>query len=222
MALEGAQRIGILGGTFDPVHNGHLVIAEEARARLQLERVLFIPTNVSPLKQGRHLASTEHRCTMVELAIAGNPFFALSLVDLNRPAPSYTIDTLRLLRSCYGETSQLYFIMGQDTLGTILAWRAPQEIIRLCTLVVVSRPGYHPDIAALGHSLPGLRESLIVLSTPELSVSSTELRQRVANGWPIRYQLPDSVEAYIRQHGLYRENQLPAVGDSLTDTHPTG
>jgi nicotinate-nucleotide adenylyltransferase len=220
MELGETRRIGILGGTFDPIHNGHLVIAEEARARLQLERVLFIPANVSPLKQGRHLASTEHRCAMVELAIADNPSFALSLVDLNRPAPSYTVDTLRLLRDEYGKTSQLYFIMGQDTLGAILAWRAPEEIIRLCTLVAVSRPGYRPDIAALSRSLPGLSEALIVLETPELSVSSTELRQRVARGWPIRYQLPDSVEAYIRQRGLYRE-EPPAADAMAARSHHT-
>lgn len=198
-------RIGVLGGTFDPIHNGHLVIAEEARVRLALDQVLFVPARVSPLKLGRRAAAPRHRCRMIELAIAGNPGFALSRVDLERAGPSYTVDTLRLLKERYKEDTQLYFIMGRDALETILAWRQPAEIIRLCCLVVVSRPGYHVDLERLEKALPGLSASLITLETPELSVSSTDLRARLRRGWPIRYQVPDAVMEYIYKHRLYME-----------------
>ncbi len=205
VAARAATAIGVLGGTFDPIHNGHLVIAEEARVRLQLDRVLFVPAQASPFKQNQHTTPATHRCRMIELAIAGNPTFALSRVDLQRPAPSYTVDTLRLLKQEWGEGSQLYFIMGQDAIAGLLAWRDPAEIIRLARLVLMRRPGHAPDIQHLEAQLPGLRESLIILDSPELSVSSTELRRRVAMGWPIRYQVPDSVMHYIMAHQLYRD-----------------
>jgi len=215
MALERvggtAAAIGVLGGTFDPIHNGHLVIAEEARVRLRLDRVLFVPAQVSPFKQKQHTTSAAHRCRMIELAIADNPAFALSRVDLQRPAPSYTVDTLRLLKQEWGEGAQLYFIMGQDAIAGLLAWRAPAEIIRLARLVLMRRPGYAPDIQSLEAQLPGLHESLIILDSPELSVSSTDLRQRVAMGWPIRYQVPDDVMHYIMAHHLYRDHDSASV-----------
>lgn len=224
MALEcvngtarAATAIGVLGGTFDPIHNGHLVIAEEARVRLQLDRVLFVPAQASPFKQQQRTTSATHRCRMIELAIAGNPAFALSRVDLQRPAPSYTVDTLRLLKREWGEGSQLYFIMGQDAIAGLLAWRAPAEIIRLARLVLMRRPGYAPDIQYLEAQLPGLHESLIILDSPELSVSSTELRWRVAMGWPIRYQVPDEVVRYIMAHHLYRDHDPAPVAAEL---HP--
>lgn len=205
VAIAGQEeiRIGVLGGTFDPIHNGHLVIAEEVRVRLQLARVLFVPTRVSPLKLARPITSAEHRCRMVELAIADNPFFALSRVDVDRAGPSYTVDTLCLLKERLGPRALLFFILGQDALESIRAWHKPEKIIRLCRLVAVSRPGYRAEVDELEKALPGLREALIALETPELSVSSTDLRQRVRKGWPIRYQVPDAVMSYILENRLY-------------------
>lgn len=199
------RRLGILGGTFDPIHNGHLLIAEEARFRLDLAKVLFVPARISPLKLHARPTSAEQRCRMVELAIAGNAGFELSRVDLDRPGPSYTVDTLRLIQEQEGVQVDLYFVAGEDSIETLLHWRAPEEIVRLCKLVVVNRPGYDPDLERIGAALPGLRASLVRLAdTPELAVSSTELRQRVNLGWPIRYQVPADVEAYIHHHRLYR------------------
>ncbi len=205
-ALE-KRSVGVLGGTFDPIHNGHLVIAEEVRVRLGLERVLFVPARISPLKLARQMAPAHHRCQMIRLAIASNPFFELSLVDLERPGPSYTVDTLRLLKQQLGEGREICFIIGQDALASILSWRDPAEIMRLCRLVVVNRPGYHADLPSLEKALPGLRQSLLLLETPELSVSSTDLRRRVREGWPIRYQVPDEVMAYIYEHRLYLDTE---------------
>jgi len=201
---DAKRRIGVLGGTFDPIHNGHLVIAEEVRVRMGLERVLFVPARISPLKLARRTTPAHHRCRMIELAIAGNPFFALSRVDLDRPGPSYTVDTLRLLKTQLGDEAGIFFILGQDALSTILHWRAPAEIMRLAHLAVVSRPGYRADLSSLEAALPGLRDALTILESPELSVSSTDLRQRLRKGWPIRYQVPDAVMAYIQEHHLYR------------------
>ena len=209
-AVGEPPRIGVLGGTFDPIHNGHLVIAEEARARLALERVLFIPAQTSPLKIGRQTAEARHRCRMLALAIAGNPAFEISRTDLERPGPSYTVDMLRLLRQELPAGAEIYFIMGQDSLVTMPHWRAPEEIVRLCRLVVANRPGYAPDVAGLEQAIPGLREALILLETPELSVSSSELRRRVQMGWPIRYQVPEEVAAYIREQKLYRHGEQAA------------
>ena len=201
------SRLGILGGTFDPIHNGHLMVAEEARFRLGLSRVLFVPAQVSPLKVHARPTSAERRCRMVELAIAGNPGFELSRVDLDRPGPSFTVDTLRMLKHQEGTETDLFFIVGEDSIETLLHWRAPEEIVRLCRLVVVNRPGYDPDLDRIEDALPGLRESLVRLTgTPELAVSSTDLRRRAHLGWPIRYQVPAAVEAYINRHELYRED----------------
>ena len=199
------ERLGILGGSFDPIHNGHLMIAEEARFRLNLAKVLFVPAQVSPLKVNARPTSAEHRCRMVELAIAGNPGFELSRVDLDRAGPSYTVDTLHLLKQQLGADADLYFIVGEDSIETLLHWRAPEQILSLCKLVVVNRPGYDPDLDRIASALPGLSESLVHLTdTPELAVSSTDLRRRARLGWPIRYQVPAVIEAFIHRHGLYR------------------
>ncbi|MBM3190748.1 MAG: nicotinate (nicotinamide) nucleotide adenylyltransferase, partial [Chloroflexi bacterium] len=148
------RRLGVLGGTFDPIHIGHLIVAEEARARLGLDRVLFVPANLSPLKAGSTFFSGEERYHMVRLAIEGNPHFAVSRVDLDRTGPSYTVDTLRAIQAEYGPSVQLYFIIGMDALETFAAWHRPEEIIRLTRLVVVSRPGHGADWATLEAEVP--------------------------------------------------------------------
>lgn len=191
------RRLGVLGGTFDPIHIGHLIVAEEARARLGLDRVLFVPANLSPLKAGSTFFSGEERYHMVRLAIEGNPHFAVSRVDLDRTGPSYTVDTLRAIQAEYGPSVQLYFIIGMDALETFAAWHRPEEIIRLTRLVVVSRPGHGADWAALEAEVPGIAAVTDVLPTLAIGISSTDIRQRILQGLPIRYQVPASVEAFI-------------------------
>jgi nicotinate-nucleotide adenylyltransferase len=210
MALENpslpareARRIGILGGTFDPVHIGHLIIAEEARARLGLQQVVLVPARVSPHKLWGTAATAEDRFRMVQLAIADNPSLVVSRVDIDRAGPSFTVDTLRALQTEYGPAAQLYFVMGADSLVHLKAWREPTEILRLARLVAVTRPGYAVDLAALERDLPGLRSVTEILVTVQLEISATALRERLREGWPIRYQVPAAVEAYIREHHLY-------------------
>ena len=198
------MRIGVLGGTFDPIHYGHLVLAEEARATLALERVLLVPARESPLKLHEQHSPAEHRRRMVELAIAGNPHLALSDVDLRRPAPSYTVDTLELLQQEWGPQTELYFLMGIDSLAGILSWRAPARIMALATLVAAERPGAAVDMDALESALPGIRDRVRMLHIPEIGISSRDLRRRVRAALPIRYQVPEAVEAYIHARDLYR------------------
>jgi len=193
------HRIGLYGGTFDPIHIGHLIIAEEARASLQLDRVVFIPARVSPLKRDGTLFSAEERCQMVALAIADNPAFCLSRTDVDREGPSFTVDTLRAMRAEYGPGAELFFVMGMDSLVTLRRWRNPEEIIRLARIIAISRPGYEPDMVALERDVPGISQVTDILPSLQVGISSTELRRRIQASLPIRYQVPDSVEAFIRQ-----------------------
>lgn len=196
-------RLGVMGGTFDPIHIGHLAIAEEARVRLSLDEVLFVPARVSPLKLDNTHASGDDRCRMVELAIADNASFRVSRVELDRRGPSYTVDTLEVLREEYGGDVVPYFIMGMDSLETLPHWRRPEDIVRLARLVVVTRPGYRADWDALEGAIPGISQATEVIDTLLLDISSTELRRRVREGASIRYLVPAPVEAYIREHRLY-------------------
>jgi len=203
--VEGAQathRVGVLGGTFDPIHIGHLLIAEEARSRLCLDRVVFVPARISPLKQDDGtLFSDEERYAMIRAAIADNAAFAISRVDLDRPAPSFTVDTLRLLRQEMGEQHSYFFIMGADSLDTLSRWRRPEEIIRQARLVVVSRPGFRPDLTYLEARIPGISAATDVLEGLMMDVSSTEIRRRLATGYSIRYQVPEPVRALVEARG---------------------
>ncbi len=196
------MRLGVMGGTFDPIHIGHLAIAEEARVRLALDEVLFVPARVSPLKLGNTCATGEDRFRMVELAIADNPCFRASRLELDRQGPSFTVDTLDALHETYGHV-QPYFVLGMDSLETLVHWRRPEDIIRLARLVVVTRPGFEADWEALERAIPGLRGATDVIDTVRLDISSTELRERVRQGMPIRYLVPAPVEVYIREHRLY-------------------
>ena len=198
------MRIGVLGGTFDPIHIGHLVIAEEARGELMLERVVFVPARLSPHKLDHVVSPVEHRQAMVELAIASNPHFAVSRVDIDRFGPSYTVDTVELLRDEWGAGVEIYFIMGSDSLLDILTWHNPQRLIKLCRFAVVSRPGYQVNLDELDALLPGAASRVQTLNAPELDISSTDIRRRVREGLSIRYQVPEAVEDYIYQHELYR------------------
>ena len=211
------RRIGVLGGTFDPIHYGHLVIAEDARAYLQLEKVLFVPAYEPPHKPRDSYSAFEHRVRMTELAIAENPHFEVSLVEAERAGPSYTVETLRMLRARLGRGVRLYFVIGMDSLANIVAWRKPAELLKLCRIVVAERAGYQVDLASLEAALPGLRNHLELIDTPELSISSTDLQRRVKQGLPIRYQVPPDVERYIHERGLYLHEEGTAPKESPSE-----
>lgn len=197
------MRLGVFGGTFDPVHCGHLVAAEEVRYRLRLDKVLFVPAGMPPHKLDHDITPTRHRLAMLELAIASNPGFALSRVDIDRHGPCYTVDTLALLHEEYGPGTELFFLMGMDSLADLLTWKEPERLIRLAWIVVVGRPGFQADVDELDKVLPGAAERICIVDTPLMEVSSSDIRQRVREGAPIRYQVPEAVEAYIRAHRLY-------------------
>ena len=195
--------VGVLGGTFDPVHKGHLIIAQEAALELGLEMVHFIPAGEPPLKD-HEVTPAHHRLQMLRLALAGDKGFRLSTLELERPGLSYTVDTLLELRRT--DPRELYLILGKDAVAGLPRWHRPQELVSLCYIAAVPRPGVlEPDVAALEDALPGLRERLRLLSGPNIGISASEIRQRVARGLPVRYLLPAGVDGYIREHGLYRE-----------------
>jgi nicotinate-nucleotide adenylyltransferase len=198
------MRVGVLGGTFDPIHIGHLVSAEEAWGELELERVVFVPAGLPPHKLDHVVSPVEHRLAMVELAIVSNPHFAVSRVDIDRFGPCYTVDTIELLRDEWGPGAEIYFIMGSDSLLDILTWRNPRRLIRLCRFAVVSRSGYQVDLNELDALLPGVASRVQMLNAPELAISSTDIQRRVREGLSIKYQVPEAVEAYIYRHKLYR------------------
>ncbi|UCB44047.1 MAG: nicotinate-nucleotide adenylyltransferase [Dehalococcoidales bacterium] len=198
------MKIGILGGTFDPIHNGHLAVAEEVRSRLNLDEILFIPTGQPWRKADSSILPAEHRVEMVRLAIADQPYYQLSLIELDRGGPSYTLDTLTELLSRLGEGDEVFFVVGWDSLNDLPNWKAPERIIQLCRLVGVPRPGYSlPDLESLDIKVSGLSERVILLDRPEVDISASEIRERVARGLSIDRLVPEPVERYIREHRLY-------------------
>lgn len=202
------MRTGILGGTFDPIHYGHLVAAEEARAQLDLERVLIVPAGQPPHKVGRDITPALHRVAMVQLAIASNPHFVLNRVDLDRPGPHYSVDMVARLRRQIGP-DDVFFIVGMDSLMELPGWHEPERLMGLCRIVGVNRPGYTYDLAPLEQAAPGISDHIVVLEAPQLEISSHELQERVRRGLPIKYQLPEAVEAYIYKQKLYLADDLP-------------
>jgi nicotinate-nucleotide adenylyltransferase len=218
--MRASAKYGILGGTFDPPHIGHLALAQEAVARLGLDRVWFLPAADPPHKRGRVGASAHDRAAMVELAIAGDERFGLDRADLDRPGPSYTVDTLDFLRARWGPEAWIGFIIGWDMLLYLPKWHDPAGVLaRLDALIVARRPGTQDEadaITRLEAQLPGLRERLTPLDAPQLEISSTWLRERVAAGLPVRYLTPDPVCAYISQRGLYLSSQEGSAPEPRT------
>ncbi len=196
------QRVGILGGTFDPPHIGHLVLAEYAASALDLDCVLFVPA-ADPPHKWRVREGIEHRLPMLERAIAGNDRFLISRVDVDRPGPHYTVDMIRILQARQPET-EFYFLMGGDSLHNLPDWHHPEELITLCKLAVMSRPGGEvaPDI--VGNILPGLADRVVMIESPMLGFSSTEVADRLETGKSVRYLVPDAVLTYIKDHRLYQ------------------
>ncbi|MEO7000951.1 MAG: nicotinate-nucleotide adenylyltransferase [Ktedonobacterales bacterium] len=209
--MHAPLRYGILGGTFDPPHIGHLALAQEAYARLGLDRVWFLPAGAPPHKVGRPISAGADRRAMVELAIAGDARFALCTVELERPGPSYTVETLQTLRAQWGADVWIGCVVGWDMLTLLPEWYdAPGVLAALDGLIAAHRPGFEADdveLAQLEARLPGLRERLTLLPSPQLDLAATSLRERVAAGLPIRYLAPDAVCSYIQEHGLYRDGR---------------
>jgi nicotinate-nucleotide adenylyltransferase len=204
----GDRRVGILGGTFDPIHFGHLVVAEEVREALSLDRVVFIPAANPPHKQGIAISSAADRAAMVELAIAGNPSFAMSRIEMDRPRLSYTADTLAALTAEAARQRverELFFILSAEALAGLPTWHEPQRVLELARLVVVPRPGSPVPTAAEIEALFGERSGRIqTVATLPLAHSASDVRHRAAAGRTIRYLVPPAVEAYICDHRLYR------------------
>lgn len=191
-----------MGGTFDPIHTGHLVIAEEARIRFDLDEVVFVPAAVPPHKKRADLSPAEDRYAMALLATASNPYFSVSRIELERPGPSYTIDTVRQFRAQQGADAQLYFLTGADAILEILTWRDPEALARECRLIAAARPGY--DLEQIGRRLPdNIRAAVDTLVVPGVDVSASEIRRRVRAAVSISYLTPEPVIDYIRKKRLY-------------------
>jgi len=203
------MRIGVMGGTFDPIHLGHLVTAEAVRHRFGLHQVIFVPTGRPPHKKGEDVSSAEHRYVMTFLAVVGNPEFSVSRVEIDRAGYSYTFDTMLTLGEVYGPDCELYFITGADVMREICTWHRAEELLTLCHFIAASRPGYTLSDYMAQADMERFRGSghIQLLEVPAMAISSTDLRRRVQVGEPIRYLVPEAVENYIHEHGLY----LPGV-----------
>jgi nicotinate-nucleotide adenylyltransferase len=199
------SRLGIYGGTFDPPHLGHLILAETAAESLRLTRVIFAPVAEPPHKAARDVhASAQHRLAMVERAIRDNPRFALSRVDMDRPGPHYSVDMLRLLREQH-PGAEFVFLMGADSLRDLPTWSRPAELIQLASLGVMHRHDVRPDLEALQHTLPGIARRITWIEAPAIEIASHLLVEQIAAGRSVRYQVPDAVYDYIKEHGIYRK-----------------
>jgi nicotinate-nucleotide adenylyltransferase len=191
-----------MGGTFDPIHYGHLVAAEESRVALSLDKVVFVPAGHPWQKRAANVTPGEIRCEMTQLAVADNPAFEVSRIEVEREGPTYTIDTLREFRRCGEPGTELFFVTGADAILEILTWKDPGEALELATFVAVSRPGH--ELAALDKLGTRVSERIVSLKIPALAISSTDIRARVAAGRPIRYLVPEAVRRFIDERQLYR------------------
>ena len=193
-----------MGGTFDPIHLGHLVTAEEALVQFNLDRVLFMPTGKPAAKNSQSVTSAEDRYLMTVLATAANPDFDVSRMEVDRPGTTYTVDTLRALRDEFGPAVELFFITGADAVWEIVTWKDADQVAGLATFIAATRPGYDLEAARSAHEEAATRFRIEYVEVPALAISSTELRARVAARRPIRYLTTESVASYIVKHGLYR------------------
>ena len=203
------MRLGIFGGTFDPIHNGHLIVAEHVRTEMSLDRVLFIPAGQPWFKEGQVLTDAYHRLEMVRLASADNPYFMISDMEVRRDGPTYTIDTLTKLRGEMGEDVGFYVILGVDALNELHRWRRPCDVLDVSTVVGVARPGARAvERVALESIRVGASEEVAILDGPHLDISAADVRCRMAKGLSVRGLLPPAVERYARRHGLYDRREL--------------
>ena len=198
-----ATRTGIFGGTFDPIHIGHLIAATELRHALDLDRVIFIPTGSPPHKGNVTVAPAADRLAMLRLAIGGITEFDVSTIEVDRAGPSYTLDTLLSLRIA-DPNADLLLLMGEDSLRDLTTWRQPEGILALAEIGVATRPGVNVNLATLAKTLPATRDRVAIVPIPDIGISSRDIRRRVSKGEPIRFQVPAPVEDHIRRRGLYR------------------
>lgn len=199
------RRIGIMGGTFDPIHMGHLVTAEAVRVEYNLDQVLFIPAANPPHKQEQKVTPAIHRYIMTAMATYSNPYFHVSSIELDRPGPSYTIDTIYELIKICGKNTAIYFITGADAIQEIPTWDRIEELLGLCEFIAATRPGCVPNVDNIRDYFGELGNDRIhKLTTPELEISATDIRERIKKGYSIKYIVPESVENYIIKEGLYR------------------
>ncbi len=197
------MRIGIFGGTFDPPHLGHLILASEAKEQLSLEKVLWLLTPFPPHKKQVKISSLTHRQKMVELAIQSSPEFVLSRVDIDRPPPHFALDTLIILHR-QSPADDYYYLMGLDSLNELPTWHAPAQFVDMCSqIIVMLRKGEQADLSQLELSIPGLSSKVIFLNTPTIDISGTDIRQRAHQGRSFRYFVPEGVYRYILKHKLY-------------------
>ncbi len=198
------MNVGILGGTFDPVHNGHLIVAEAAREQLNLNEVIFIPAGKPWLKPERIITPAKHRLQMLRLALDDTPYFSISEMEIQRPGPTYTIDTINALKEKLNAEDELFFILGQDSLMQLPQWHEAPNLIELCYLVAVPRPGVKkPDLKALGAAIPGITQQVMLMKKPMVDISATDIRERVARGLSVRHLVPEPVNRYIKENRLY-------------------
>lgn len=195
------KKIGIMGGTFDPIHFGHLVTAETARDVFDLDEVIFVPSGQPPHKRNTAVSAAEHRIAMVNHSIISNPDFTLSTIETERKGFSYTIDTINAFLEKYGPDTKLYFITGADAIKEILTWHRVDELMEKCHFIAATRPGFEYD------GEPQSKGKITTIKVPALAISSSQIRQMVAEGRSIRYLLPDTVEAYIRKNRLYQNEE---------------
>jgi nicotinate-nucleotide adenylyltransferase len=205
-----AKRIAIMGGTFDPIHYGHLVTAEAVRQEFQIDQVLFIPTGRPPHKSTKKVSDPENRYLMTLLATQSNDHFFASRLEIDRTGYTYTIDTIHALKEIYGSDTEIFFITGADAFLQIFNWHNAEELLHSCTFVAATRPGYnkdellkHVDHIIQNHPL----QKFHFIEVPALSISSSDIRERVLEGRSIKYLLPESVESFIHKYHLYKENQ---------------
>lgn len=198
------KKVGILGGTFDPVHNAHLAIIDEARLELELDEIILVPAGRPWMKSGREITPADHRVCMLHLAIAGRFGFFISTTEIDRPGPSYTVDTLQEFNREYSGLAELYFLLGWDNLPELPRWKNPQQVIELCKLVAFPRLGSSlPDIDAIDKVIPGLCQRIILMERPMIDISATQIRERVSKGLDISNLMPEAVAEYIKQNRLY-------------------
>jgi nicotinate-nucleotide adenylyltransferase len=199
------DRVGILGGTFDPIHLGHLIVGEVARERLGLDRLIFMPAGSPRLKEQEPSATPQQRLAMAQLAVDDNPRFEVGGHEVERPGLTYTVDTLEELRRGLEDDAQLYFIVGMDALEQFDRWKEPERLLDLCSLVVVNRVGHQRvDVNDFVGRYPQAGPGLTLLNAPRVEISSTEIRRRVSEGQSVKYLTPAPVEEYIRREGLYQ------------------